>query len=39
MLRGLIQNGAEHHQILVHGNVKEELSEFEELIGIKILHI
>ena len=39
VLRGLIQNGAEHHQILVHGDVKEELSEFGELIGIKILHI
>ena len=39
VLRELIKNGAEHHQILVHGDIRKELSEFGELAKIKILHI
>lgn len=39
VLRGLIKNGAEHHQILAHGDIRKELSEFGELTKIKILHI
>jgi len=39
ILKKLIQNGAEHHQILVHGDVKEELSEFGKLTGIEILYV
>lgn len=39
ILKKLIQNGAEHHQILVHGDVKEELYEFGKLTGIEILYV
>lgn len=39
ILRQLIQNGTEHHQIIIHTDVREELSEFGKLTGIKIVHI